>query len=279
MFTTRHMHGLTTTRPLSDDDIRRHAPATFATVEHTSRSDRYKFYPTSSVLSAMRENNWFPVMAVQARVKDESRQGFQKHMLRFRRGENIDHPREQMLEIVLINSHDGSSSYQLHAGVFRMVCSNGLVVAESTVENIRLMHLNFEPLKVIEGSAKILSQVGAVNADIDAMKARRLSSAEASTLAAAAVQARWQDPAEIPIRPELLLVPRRSADRSDDLWTTFNVVQENLLSGRLFDRTRRRPDGAYFKRTRQVNGIDDSVGINTRAVVRRQNIPQSQRPD
>jgi Domain of unknown function (DUF932) len=68
------------------------------------------------------------------RVRTQTRQGFQKHLIRFARVENLNAwaKNEVRPEIVLLNSHDKSSAYQLHCGLLRMVCLNGMVVADAT---------------------------------------------------------------------------------------------------------------------------------------------------
>ena len=55
-----------------------------------------------------------------------------------------------------------------------------------------------------------------------------------------------------------ILTPRRYEDRQDDLWTTYQRLQENLLKGGIPGRT------AQGKRThtRSVNGIDGDVKLN-----------------
>lgn len=62
-----------------------------------------------------------------------------KHMVRLRHGRQGSVLPEAN-EIILINSHDGASSYQMLAGVFRFVCCNGLVVGQIT-NDIRIPHL------------------------------------------------------------------------------------------------------------------------------------------
>jgi len=96
-----------------------------------SVSDRYSFLSTSSILKGMRENGWAPVRAEQQSVRTEARRGFQKHLIRFARAEQLGSWEKNQVrpEVVLLNSHDKSSAYQLHCGLFRLVSSNGLVVA------------------------------------------------------------------------------------------------------------------------------------------------------
>jgi len=110
---------------ISDEELRCLAPSIFASQPIEGVSDRYSFLSTSSILKGMRENGWVPVRAEQQSVRTEARRGFQKHLIRFARAEHLDTWQKNQVrpEVVLLNSHDKSSAYQLHCGLFRLVCS------------------------------------------------------------------------------------------------------------------------------------------------------------
>ena len=105
-------------RPLSDEQIRAVVPSIFAEDRHVSRSQRYSYIPTSAVLSKLRAEGFQPFMACQTRVRHDDRREFTKHMLRLRHENQITG--SEAFEIVLVNSHDGSSSYQMLAGMLRL---------------------------------------------------------------------------------------------------------------------------------------------------------------
>lgn len=104
--------------PLSDDLIHRVAPSIFADAPHVSRSQRYAYIPIAAVLSELRKEGFQPLMACQTRVRDEGKREHTKHMLRLRHASQINGAEAN--EIVLLNSHDGTSSYQMLAGMFRL---------------------------------------------------------------------------------------------------------------------------------------------------------------
>ena len=129
-----HQHQLTTrftklsgfakaNAPLTDEEIRRAAPSIFAANPHGSRSERYTLIPTIEVLRELRTEGFQPFMVLQAGVRKEDRLDFTKHMIRLRHASQING--EEANEVILVNSHDGSSSYQMLGGVFRYVCQNG----------------------------------------------------------------------------------------------------------------------------------------------------------
>lgn len=116
---------LRSNHPLSDDQIRAVAPSIFADTPHESRSERYSYIPTAAVLTELRKEGFQPFMVCQTHVRNEDRRDYTKHMLRLRHASQING--DEANEVVLINSHDGTSSYQMLAGMFRFVCQNGLV--------------------------------------------------------------------------------------------------------------------------------------------------------
>jgi len=104
--------------PLSDDQIRRVSPSIFAEGKHESRSDRYAYIPTGAVLTALRTEGFQPFMVCQTRVRDEGKREHTKHMVRLRHATQINGAEAN--EIILLNSYDGTSSYQLLAGLLRL---------------------------------------------------------------------------------------------------------------------------------------------------------------
>ena len=76
-------------------------------------------------------------MVTQTRVRHDDRRDYTKHMIRLRHASQING--REANEIILLNSHDGTSSYQMLAGMFRFVCSNGLVCGD-TVADVRVPH-------------------------------------------------------------------------------------------------------------------------------------------
>jgi hypothetical protein len=128
--------------PLAEDQMRSAAPSIFAQGKHASRSERYTYIPTIEVLRGLRKEGFEPFMVAQSKSRIEGKTGFTKHMIRMRHvsGDAGQITKPEANEIILINSHDGASSYQLLSGLFRYACCNGLVVG--TVSNdIRIAHL------------------------------------------------------------------------------------------------------------------------------------------
>lgn len=254
--------------PLGDDQMRRAAPSIFAEGKHISRSERYTYIPTIEVLHGLRKEGFVPFMVAQSRSRIEGKTEFTKHMIRMRHapgGSVSTRARPEANEIILINSHDGASSYQMLAGVFRFVCCNGLVVG--TVSNdVRIPHKGDIQNEVIEGAFRVLDDFEVVDAHTDAMKAVQLEPPEEMALATAALALRFGErtvedggghqPA--PVTAAQLIEARRAEDLGRSLWTTFQRVQENVMRG---GQPGRRAQGRRLH-TRPVASIDRGVSLN-----------------
>lgn len=245
------------TSPLTDAELRMVAPSIFAPAAHASRSSRYTYVPTSEVLTALRKEGFEPFFAAQAKSRDADRADFTKHMLRLRHGSAI--AKSEVPEIILVNSHDGTSAYQMLAGMFRFVCCNGLVVGNN-IDEIRVRHSGNVVDQVIEGAYRVVEEFDRVEASAERMKAITLSGGEQQAFARAALVAKFgeTETGTFPIVEAQVLRPQRTDDAGNDLWRVFNRTQESLVRGGV----RGRATTGRRIRTRAVNGISENVGLN-----------------
>jgi hypothetical protein len=255
--------------PLSDDQLRRVAPSAFATGKHESRSERYAYIATSAVVDGLRANGFEPTFAKQGRSRIAGKAEFTKHLIRFRHAGQTGAARkvgDVFPEVVLVNSHDGTSAYQLMAGCFRLVCLNGMVVADRELATVRVPHKGDVVGQVIEGSYTVLEESIRAIDQADAWAGVTLSRDEQVAMAESAHVLRFGEgePGEAvtPIRPEQLLAVRRHEDTARDLWTTTNVLQENAIRGGLTAWGRDASNRRRRVTTRPINGIDQDVKLN-----------------
>lgn len=148
-----HVNQIRRDRPLTHEELMHYVPSIFGEDRHTSRSERYAYIPTITVLENLQREGFQPFFACQTRVRDPGRRGYTKHMLRLRRAGEING--EHVPEIILLNSHDGTSSYQMLPGYFRFVCQNGCVCGQSLGE-VRVPHRGNVVEKVIEGAYEVV---------------------------------------------------------------------------------------------------------------------------
>ena len=252
-----HSPVLRSDRPLSDDQIRAVAPSIFAEAPHASRSARYGYIPTVAILSQLRKEGFLPFMVCQTRVRQEDHLEYAKHMLRLRHESQINGTEAN--EIILLNSHNGTSSYQMVAGCWRFICQNGLVCGD-TFTDVRIPHAGNVAGRVIEGAYEVLDGFVRVDESRDAMRAIPLDEGEQQVFARSALALKYDaDPGKpLPITERQILTPRRSDDQGSDLWSVFNRVQEHLIKGGLSSRSAR----GRRQHTRPVQGIDQSVRLN-----------------
>src|SRR3982751_5402070 len=164
----RNTHVYRSDSPLHEEQMRAVAPSVYATGKHQSRSERYSYIPTIEVLRGLRKEGFEPFMVAQSRSRIAGKTEFTKHMIRMRHATQVT-ARSEANEIILINSHDGASSYQMLAGVLSFVCCNGLVCG--TVSNdIRIPHKGNVEGEVIEGAFRVLNDFEAVEDSTAAMK-------------------------------------------------------------------------------------------------------------
>jgi len=239
---------------LSNDAIARYAPSVMAESAHSSRGEKYTFIPTIKVIDALRKEGFQPFEVRQTKVRSAHRRDHTKHMVRLRHASSLI-TNDEVPEIVLVNSHDGTSSYQLLSGVFRFVCSNGLIAGD-VFSDIRVRHHGNVVDNVIEGATRVLENTEEIMARIDTYKAITLSESESEVFANAALQLRWDGKA--PVTTEGILQPFRYQDAKPDLWTTFNRVQENMIKGGVPGRT---ATGRRMS-TRGVKGVNENVRLN-----------------
>ncbi|OLP57679.1 phosphoribosylamine--glycine ligase [Rhizobium rhizosphaerae] len=256
-----------TGRALSEDEMRRIAPAIFATVAHESRSERFKPIPTIEILRGLTREGFVPVGAKQSSSRIEGKSDFTKHLIRLRRIDDgkVYHVGDTVCEILLKNANDGTSAYELMAGLFRIRCLNSLVTQTGKIEEIKVRHSGDVQAKVIEGTYTVLKGAEHALAAPQDWSALRLNDDEKHILAQSAHMLRFGDTdgdTRTPIRPEQLLTQRRSADLGHDLWTTWNVVQENAIKGGIRAVTRDAFGRQRRMKSRPVTGIDQDLKLN-----------------
>ena len=249
--------------PLGNDQLRRLVPSAFATGAHESRSERYTYIPTSAVIDGLRANGFEPTFAKQGRSRVEGKAEFTKHLLRFHyRGQEGDARKagDVFPEVVLLNSHDGTSAYQLMAGTFRFVCLNGMVVADREFGTLKVPHKGDIVNQVIDGSYTVLQESVRAVDRADAWAGVTLSGDERLAMAESAHVLRFGGAelgeAATPVRPAQLLSVRRHQDTALDLWTTTNVLQENAIRGGLTAWGRDANNRRRRVTTRPVNPMD-----------------------
>lgn len=251
---------------LTNEQLQAAVPSIFAMEAHESRSARFAPVPTVTVLDGLRTEGFEPFSAVQARSRVEGKAEYTKHMLRLRH-RSLTNTEGDAFEIVLVNANDGTSAYQMIPGFFRFVCDNGLMTGQ-TFNEVKVRHSGNAIGEVIEGAYRVLEDAPLVADQVSRWKSITLRDSERGALAEAAHALRFPEAhdeevtKQAPINAQALLSPRRSADRATDLWTAFNVVQENTIKGGLRGRVLDANGRIARRTTREVAGIDQNRSLN-----------------
>ncbi|MFK3662771.1 DUF932 domain-containing protein [Scandinavium sp. NPDC088450] len=241
-------------RPLTNDELARIVPSAFSEEKHESRSEKYTYIPTINILDRLRDEGFQPYYAAQSRTRDIGKRDYTKHLLRLRRHDQING--KEVPEILLLNSHDGSSSYRMIPGMFRQICTNGLVAWKNFGEFI-VPHKGDIVGQVIEGAYEVLKTFDNVDGSIEMMRGVDLSEREQLLFGRMALEYKYEG-AHIPITEQQVIRHRRWEDNRSDLWTTFNRVQENVIRGGVRGKTAK----GKTTSTREVTGIDGDIKLN-----------------
>ena len=251
-------------RPLSEDELHRICPSVFTATARPDRSDRFRPIATIETVRALADEDFHVYGAGQSSARYEDGVPFVRHLLKFRRGRD-GAPRllsvgDSTLEVVLTNANDGSRAYTLDAGIFKLACTNGLVVKSKDFGSVRVRHTgsHFDVAqKVVEGTHGIVAK-----ANIALEAPERWSKIKVDTEVRqlfARIAHRMRFGLDSRISPHQLLIPRRPADMGSDLWTLLNVVQENIIEGGLSEIRR---SGNRLHTTRGIGAIGTNLRLN-----------------
>lgn len=243
--------------PLTQTELMSQAPALFTEKPHYDVSDKYHFIPTIDVINEIKANNWHPVSVSEASVRDEDKEGYQQHLVRFRHFDDLLAPQENAVELLLFNSHDRSKSFSISAGIYRFVCSNGLVIADSVFESYKIKHLGDRENDVARAVANITAIKPKLMEKIDTLSSIKLTELEKESFARSSVPLRFSNNLEIDHTD--LLIPHRDEDTRDDLYTVLNVIQENLLRGNISGTNKE--TGRRFT-SKKINSIFKDTSVN-----------------
>lgn len=256
-----------TARALTEDELFKLAPSVFATAAHESRSQRFRPIPTIEVLRGLQAEGFSVVGAKQSTTRDPGKADYTKHLLRLRR---LDDDAKHnvggtVAEMLLKNANDGTSAYDLMAGLFRIQCLNSLVTQTATIDTVKVRHSGDVQGKVIEGTYRVIGEAQKALAAPEQWQQIRLNNAEAQIMAEAAHVLRFGDTdgeTATPVRPEQLLRPRRREDTEPNLWVISNVVQENVIRGGITAMGRDANNRPRRVTTRAINGVDQDIKLN-----------------
>lgn len=238
-------------------------------------SDKYVLANTATVINDMRRLGWMPVRAAQRVPRKKSGGKYSFHMVAFQNADcmifhtEIDKDGNKKIvdaypQIILTNSHDGQNCFKFMVGLFRLVCSNGLVVASEKFANIRIRHINYSFEELTRTINELVESLPEYVETIDQMKNRILTAEEKKALATDIIRIKKNDEnyqASVD-SIEALLNPTRREDQSDDLFTVFNVLQEKIIRGGVV--IQKEGDNRKGRALRAVKSFVSDISLNQR---------------
>ena len=274
---------------LNDDEIKLLCPVAFkdtmtkAEINKLGLSEHYSFVPTMNVINDLRELGYEVVDAKQVKARKKSTNGYQKHMI------TLEHPKykldqvneveisdgktetqvtkaEEYPQILLTNSHDGGNAFTLSAGIFRLVCSNGLVIKTEDYGSARLVHKGYSFEAVQELVKQFEETVDEVLTRITAMKKVQLTKEQQIEFAKQAALLRFksksynEDNIEKVVNIDDLLNVDRKEDAGNGLYEVFNRVQESLINGKYtYLGTKDKP-----RKARPIKNFKQNIEVNSK---------------
>ena len=243
------------------EELREIAPSIFTKVGSENTSDKYTHIPTDQVIKDMELLGWGVVDAKEVKARENV--GFQKHLVVFRNndvvinGEDGDTVYPQVL---LTNSHDGKNSFQFTAGLFRMICENGLVIATDTFEDVKIRHMGYDFSTLQDTIKEMVERLPLTVEAMNKMKEVELQEEQMFNLAKSFLDIRVEgtnntyDEQAI----EDVLESQRKKDEGNMLWEVFNRIQENIIEGNFEYKTQ----GGKVRQARVIKNFKQDQDVN-----------------
>ena len=201
------------------------APVTTET-QFGNLSPRYSHITSTRIADTLRQAGWEFSDGTTRHARTPERAAHAAHVLRFRNAA-LPTINGNIIEAVMLNSHDGSTAFQLGFGVYRLACANGLVVCTANLGAIRLIHSGLNLDNVFNAAKSLADRAPEVASTIERWSNTRLDHDLALQMSSRMARARWGDR----FVEADLLSPRRMEDTTTDLWTVFNRAQESVIRG------------------------------------------------
>jgi len=244
--------------PMTKEQIKTAAPSVFTKTASGNVSQHYTHIPTERVIDDMAALGWNVVDAKQVRARKN--QGFQKHMLIFGNPEIVINGKDGdtvFPRILLTNSHDGKTAFSFMAGLFRLVCENGLVISDEEFGSMKIRHMGYDFESLQTTINEIVEKLPLTVECMNKLKEKQLTQEQKEHFALAALGLRF-DTNNKTFNMEEILQPTRKEDEGNDLWSVYNVIQEKLVNGMVDYR-----NGNKQRKARRIKNFQQDIKINS----------------
>ena len=248
---------------LTLEELKETTPSIFTKKGSNDTSKKYTHIPTDRVIKDLELLGWGVVDAKQ--VKARKGEGYQKHLVVFRNPDVVINGKDGDTvypQILLTNSHDAKNSFQFQAGLFRMICENGLVIADKQFEDYKIRHMGYD-FETLQGIIKeMVSNLDLTVESMNKMKATELSEEQTLELAKLMLETRIKDTNNTFTDQSIkdVLIPQRKEDKGFGLWEVFNRVQENIIEGNFEYNT----IGGKSRQARIIKNFKQDMKVNSK---------------
>jgi hypothetical protein len=251
---------------MTDEQIRKACPVAFSESASTEVSKHYTHIPTNRVIDDMRELGWGVIQAQQVAARKNATKGYQKHMIVFRHPDLIVEGKDGdnvWPQIIMTNSHDGKNAFSFQAGMYRFVCSNGLVIADQEFGKMRIRHMGYDFDTLRETINEMVEKLPLTVESMNKFKNTELSEPQKYDLARKALATRLKVQKDqkvdqvYKIDLDEFLKPVRKEDSGNDLWSVFNLVQEKVVEGD-FEYI----SGVKLRKARKIKNFKQDLDVN-----------------
>jgi len=248
---------------MSKNGIAQIAPSVFTMNPSDEVSSKYTHIPTERVINDMESLGWGVVEAKEVKARTKHTKGFQKHLLVFRNDDIVINGADGdtvFPQILLTNSHDGKNAFTFTAGLFRLICENGLVIADETFEDVKMRHMGYTFEDLQEMIKEMVEKLPLTVESMNKMKDIELEGEKVLELAKSLLDIRVKG-SDNTISDEAIgevLESQRNEDRGNGLWEVFNRVQENIIEGNFHYRTK----SGKVRQARIVKNFKQDLDLN-----------------
>ena len=251
---------------MTREQIKEACPVAFAETPSSEVSKHYTHIPTDRVIDDMEKLGWGVIDAKQVSARKKATKGFQKHMLVFRHPDLMVEGKDGddvWPQIIMTNSHDGKNSFTFQAGMYRFVCSNGLVIADQEFGKMKIRHMGYD-FETLRGTIEeMVEKLPLTVESMNKFKQTELTKPQKYDLARRAIATRFklQKNQKVDqvykIDLDEVLRPVRKEDAGDDLWSVFNLVQEKVVEGD-FEYV----SGVKMRKARKIKNFKQDLDVN-----------------
>lgn len=233
-------------------------PAAFAEKPKQNVSDNYTFLSTKTIITELEQVGWLPVHANQVKARKAENQVNVRHVIRFR--ENVPANDDFMPEILIVNSHNRSSTLQVHYGMYRLVCANGLVLGKKLAEPKCFRHQHYQIGDILEAVDTVRRQASQWNSAVEQM--RQVDARPFKQQFVRDAIEMFYDSTNKVWDWKKMAEPQRDADKEENLWCLFNIVQERLIRGGSSYQLTTKKGRIQDRTTRAIRSADHQLSIN-----------------